>query len=408
VGVLAGVAVLNLHAFFVKQQSDGGVWSSYSTAETIVAHELRRTADAFDPIVSAGYDVNRTIRFLVGDVSDVQRWKSTARLPLVREAADRGAVLMLDANVLSAYRDAQRIYPSAQFIEHVPPPGGNPIMYEVILSPEVLHSVQGVDASYLSGDSPSTTAVQTEPFGSLKVDWTSSAPITEPFLAELRSTLVVKEYGEYQFMTRGDLSASLWIDEFPVGTQTVNLALGTHALRWQVAGGNGTAELLWQPPAQPELQPIPPQNLFVWPVTNSGLLGSYYPTPDWTGPPAFTQVDPQLAYYFHIIPLPRPYSVRWTGQLFAPGTGTYAFEIFSVDGSKLILNGKTVVDNPEGRTSITGSASLSQGWHDVQIDFSDRTSGTQIYLYWTPPGGERELVPPRYLSPPMGAYPASP
>jgi beta-glucosidase len=143
-------------------------------------------------------------------------------------------------------------------------------------------------------------------------------------------------------------------------------------------------------------------------VTNSGLLGSYYPTPDWTGPPAFTQVDPQLAYYFHIIPLPRPYSVRWTGQLFAPGTGTYAFEIFSVDGSKLILNGKTVVDNPEGRTSITGSASLSQGWHDVQVDFSDRTSGTQIYLYWTPPGGERELVPPRYLSPPMGAYPASP
>jgi hypothetical protein len=408
VGVLAGIAVPNLNTFFVKQQSDQGVWSSYSTAETIVAQEWRRTVDDFDPIVSAGYDVNRTIRFLVGDVSNVQRWKSTDRLPLVREASDRGAVLMLDNNVLSAYRDAQRIYTSAQFIEHTPPQGGNPIMVEVILSPEVLRSVQGADATYFSGESPSAAAVQKEDLDSLKVDWKTGAPLAEPFLCELRTILVVKEFGEYRFTSRGDLQTSLWIDEFPISSEPIQLALGTHTLRWQITGGNAAAELLWQPPSQTAPQPVPPQNLFVSPVTNSGLLGAYYPTPDWSGPPAFTQVDPQLAYYFHIIPLPRPYSVRWTGRLFAPGTGTYEFEIFSVDDSRLILDQEIVVDNPGDRKSVTGSALLSHGWHDIQVDFSDRTSGTQIYLYWTPPGGERELVPPRYLSPPMGAYPASP
>jgi hypothetical protein len=65
-----------------------------------------------------------------------------------------------------------------------------------------------------------------------------------------------------------------------------------------------------------------------------------------------------------------------------------------------------VVDNPKGRTTIEGEASLEQGWHDITVRFSDRTGGTQIYLYWTPPGvSERQLVPSRYLSPPMGRYP---
>jgi hypothetical protein len=100
--------------------------------------------------------------------------------------------------------------------------------------------------------------------------------------------------------------------------------------------------------------------------------------------------------------------VRWSGKLFAPASGAYELEIFSIDGSKLILDGRLVLDNPEGRQSVKNSATLSRGWHDIVVDFQDRTSGTQIYLYWTPPGGTRELIPARYLLPPMGAYPAAP
>ena len=39
--------------------------------------------------------------------------------------------------------------------------------------------------------------------------------------------------------------------------------------------------------------------------------------------------------------------------------------------------------------------------------FGDRTGHTHIYLTWTPPNGIREIVPSRYLSPPMGKYPTA-
>ena len=144
-------------------------------------------------------------------------------------------------------------------------------------------------------------------------------------------------------------------------------------------------------------------------MTNSGLLGIYYPSPDWSGDPAFTQIDPEIAFYFHIIPLPRPYSVEWKGKLFAPTAGEYRFALNSVDGSQLMLDQHVVVDNPNGHTTIEDATELAQGWHDINIRFSDKTSGTQIYLYWTPPGArERDLVPSRYLSPPMGQYPTVP
>ncbi|MGZ9221940.1 MAG: PA14 domain-containing protein, partial [Anaerolineales bacterium] len=140
--------------------------------------------------------------------------------------------------------------------------------------------------------------------------------------------------------------------------------------------------------------------------TNNGLLGAYYPSPDWSGDPAFMQIDPEIAYYFHIIPLPRPYTVEWTGKLLAPTAGEYRFALDSVDGSQLTLDGLVVVDNPNGRTTIENVTSLTEGWHDIRVRFSDRTSATQIYLYWTPPGAtELELVPTHYLLPPMGKYP---
>jgi hypothetical protein len=151
---------------------------------------------------------------------------------------------------------------------------------------------------------------------------------------------------------------------------------------------------------------LPAAHLFRLPVTNNGLLGAYYPSPDWSGAPAFMQVDPQIAFYFHIIPLPRPYTVEWTGKLFAPKEGEYHFALNSVDGSKLILDHQLLVDNPNGRSTVESITSLTQGWHDIMVRFSDETAATQIYLYWMPPGATQlELIPTHYLSPPMGEYP---
>lgn len=408
--VLAVVTYLNFDMFFNKQKNDPSAWAAYSTAETLVANEMNRLAATHDFIVSALYYDPPTVRFLAGNITNSQRWTVTDRLPVVREANGRGLVMLFDEKLMSAYNDAQRLYPGASFIEHHAPAGGGTVLWEVILTPEELRSVQGVTVHYFQGNSVEDKPVKEEALPQISLDWTNMQPLAAPFMAELRATLHISEYGSYRFSLRGDATdGRLWIDENPVTDAPLTLALGNHELRLQASSSSKQLELWWQPPNASEMQLVPAGNLFHPPVTNNGLLGAYYPSPDWSGEPAFTQIDPQIDYYFHIIPLPRPYTVEWTGKLFAPKTGDYRFALNSVDNSQLKLDNAVVVDNPSGHTTIEGNTTLVEGWHDINVRFADKTGGTQIYLYWTPPGtSESVLVPAHYLLPPMGQYPATP
>jgi 4-amino-4-deoxy-L-arabinose transferase-like glycosyltransferase len=410
VTVLAVVTYLNFDMFFNKQKNDPAAWASYSTAETLVAKEMNRLAATHDFIVSALYYDPPTVRFLAGDITNSQRWTVTDRLPVVHEDNGQGLVMLFDEKLVSAYNDAQRLYPNANFIEHHAPAGGGTMLWEAVLTPNDLRSVQGVTARYFQGNPAEGKPVKEEILPQISVDWTKVQLPAEPFLAELRTTLHISEYGSYRFSLRGATSdAKLWIDENPVTDAPLTLSRGNHALRLQASSSKNPLELWWQPPSTSEMQPVPGAYLFRPPVTNNGLLGAYYPSPDWSGEPAFTQIDPQIDFYFHIIPLPRPYTVEWTGKLFAPTPGDYRFALNSVDNSQLKIDHSLVVDNPNGHTTIEGEAMLTQGWHDINLRFADKTGGTQIYLYWTPPGTtENVLVPAHYLSPPMGQYPVSP
>ncbi|HKG55203.1 MAG TPA: PA14 domain-containing protein, partial [Anaerolineales bacterium] len=300
-------------------------------------------------------------------------------------------------------------YPHASFIERRTPAGEGVVLWEVILTPDDLRSVQGVTARYFQGNSVEGKPVKEETLPQISLDWAQVQGAAKPIIAELRTMLHVSEYGSYRFSLRGDETGErLWIDENPVMDAPLTLARGNHALRLQASDSPRQLELWWQPPSAPEMQQIPAVNLFRPPVTNNGLLGAYYPSPDWSGEPAFTQIDPQIDYYFHIIPLPRPYTVAWTGKLYAPTPGTYQFALSSVDNSQLRLDGSLVVDNPNGHTKVEGNVTLTQGWHDIDVRFADKSGGTQIYLYWMPPGSsEQVLVPTENLLPPMGQYPAS-
>jgi 4-amino-4-deoxy-L-arabinose transferase and related glycosyltransferases of PMT family len=409
IGLLAAIAYLNINTYFNKQAVSSDVWAEHSAAETLVANEMNRLAGNNDIILSAMYDNYPTVRFLAGNITNYQRWTNSDRLPLIRQDLERGVVMLFDETLLSAYNDARRFYPNAKFIEHHAPAGGGTVLYEVLVAPKDLQAISGVVACYFEGNSVEGQPVKEEILTQAAVDWTGTQPLPGTFIAEFRSTLYAPEYGHYRFSVHGAPGSKLWIDEFPpfpVSEEPLTLARGNHSLRLQVPGGNSKLELWWQPPNTAQEEPVLGAYLFRPPVTNSGLLGAYYPSPDWSGEAAFYQIDPEIAFYFHVIPLPRPYSVQWIGKLFAPATGEYHFALNSVDGSQLMLDNQLVVDNPNGHTTIENITSLTEGWHDVTVRFSDQTSATQIYLYWTPPGKtESELVPTRYLSPPMGQYP---
>lgn len=90
-----------------------------------------------------------------------------------------------------------------------------------------------------------------------------------------------------------------------------------------------------------------------------------------------------------------------TANLTVPEDGAYAFRLTSDDGSRLRIDGSTVIDHDglHGAEPKDGSVDLTAGHHPLRIDHFDRTGGQQVTLEWKPPGaGDFTVVPTSVLS----------
>jgi beta-glucosidase len=168
-------------------------------------------------------------------------------------------------------------------------------------------------------------------------------------------------------------------------------------------GGAGDVRLSWRSPGG-EIETIPPWALYVPPVRANGLLGCYYANGNWEGPPAFERIDPTLSIYFHVTPLPRPYTVEWLGAVDVPETGRYHFGLRSVDESMLILDGVEIVRSEIRDAYREVAVELEAGPHDIRVRFADRSHHTQIDLYWRRPGEEPRIVAAEALLAPRSGY----
>lgn len=107
-----------------------------------------------------------------------------------------------------------------------------------------------------------------------------------------------------------------------------------------------------------------------------------------------------VGFYFRAVPLTRPFSVLWRGSVYAPDAGPYRFGTSSIDTSTLRIDGREIVVNREPNRYEEGSAELEQGWHAIEVCYRAIHEYSQVYLYWTPPGRTRELIPTVVLRPP--------
>lgn len=90
-----------------------------------------------------------------------------------------------------------------------------------------------------------------------------------------------------------------------------------------------------------------------------------------------------------------------TANLTVPEDGAYAFRLTSDDGSRLRIDGSTVIDHDglHGAEPKDGTVNLTAGHHPLRIDHFDRTGGQQVTLEWKPPGaGDFAVVPTSVLS----------
>ena len=137
----------------------------------------------------------------------------------------------------------------------------------------------------------------------------------------------------------------------------VRLPQGRHAIRVTAQGGLRTARLAWRRPSKagepsPGFQVIPAVDLFQpSSVPIEGLVAEYHPGEDISGPVAFSRIDPFIDFYFHYLPLERPYTVVWSGFLVSSVPGEYEIGLRLRGKAELSLDGQLLFPGQSRRTT---------------------------------------------------------
>jgi hypothetical protein len=82
------------------------------------------------------------------------------------------------------------------------------------------------------------------------------------------------------------------------------------------------------------------------------------------------------------------FAIKFTGSFNAKTSGDYGFRLVSDDGSKLLIDGKKIIDNDgkHSEKSVSGNVTLTRGQHSIEVDyFQGPKYELALQLFWTPP-----------------------
>ena len=76
------------------------------------------------------------------------------------------------------------------------------------------------------------------------------------------------------------------------------------------------------------------------------------------------------------------FSARWTQPIYFPGGG-YRFTVYSDDGVRLWVDGKLLLDAWEPMRGYRHTTAwLSEGVHDVKMEYFEGTGTARVHLLW--------------------------
>jgi len=122
-----------------------------------------------------------------------------------------------------------------------------------------------------------------------------------------------------------------------------------------------------------------------------GLKGEYFSNSELNGEPVLTRIDPQLRFGWTLFsPDPEKidydcYSIRWTGKLTAPVTGTFEIGAEGDDGYRIFINGKLVLDNWKKQSYQTKTVKYSfqkDKVYDLRVEYFETIGNARFNLIW--------------------------
>jgi hypothetical protein len=102
-----------------------------------------------------------------------------------------------------------------------------------------------------------------------------------------------------------------------------------------------------------------------------------------------------------------PFSAVWRGSLLVDTAGEYRFDAVGSGPFRALIDGQPLfaVDDvvPEQPAEKNATRTLTPGLHPIEVTFESpklaQTTRRIFQLFWTPPGGQRQLIPPTNLVP---------
>ena len=87
------------------------------------------------------------------------------------------------------------------------------------------------------------------------------------------------------------------------------------------------------------------------------------------------------------------FALHYRGAFAVPAAGTYRFRLTSDDGSRLLIDGRQVIDNDgvHGEVQVEESVQLAEGVHSIEVQyFQGPRFDVALVLEMAPPGGDFE------------------
>ena len=398
---LAQTAYHNFDTFFNEQLQDPAAYAAFDGRTTAAAKAMDQLGPDYR-ILASSLLSGPALEFLYPPArrSSEIELDPTRDLPL---GESRPTAIYLDDGKEPYVTWLRALYPQAVVRETVVREAtdeeDHTVLYEVLLSVEDIDSRRGIEGEYRTPDG-NRVAVR-EP--DLEIDWSASAPFELPFEASWTGILKVDDYGSHQLTLDIPGAARLIIDGTVVAEGKNRLAAspvlfrGTHLLEIEA-----TITERGRVSFTDNAQPVHASAYFVaHDQLSRGLLVSFYANLQSSGEPVLIQTDPFVGFTYHTradLPISGPFSAVWRGALEVPETGDYTFELGGREQAALYIDGDewlTLYPGPREER-----VRLSAGRHDLRITFRNAGGTPEIYLYWTPPGGEREVIPTANLLPP--------
>jgi hypothetical protein len=130
-----------------------------------------------------------------------------------------------------------------------------------------------------------------------------------------------------------------------------------------------------------------------------GMYYEYYEG-SWNALPGFDALTPKKTgaidnFDISVADRSDNFAFRFTGGIQIQTGGDYTFYTASDDGSKLAVNGTTVVNNDglHGTTEKSGVIHLNPGLHDIVVTHFEKTGGQALAVRWQGPGIAKQTVP---------------